>query len=96
MPPTSPHEKEEITNKEGGHPSFPQTYQKVKNDVSPEPSHEGDGRRRRSKWDRHVSRGNTPSSEEEDQELEKAYQKVEQTLAQQQFGINALIDETLK
>ncbi len=48
-----------------------------------------------SKWDRGVVKG-SGSSSDEDIELESAYQKVEQTLAEQQFGITALIGEHLK
>ena len=49
-----------------------------------------DGGGRGSKWDRGVA------SSDEDTELTSAYQKVEQTLAEQQFGIGALIGENMK
>ena len=45
---------------------------------------------RGSKWDR------GGASSDEDTELTSAYQKVEQTLAEQQFGIGALIGENMK
>lgn len=46
-------------------------------------------RRSRTKWERH----NDDDSSDADGELEEAYQKVEQTLAEQQFGINDLFNE---
>ena len=45
----------------------------------------------RSKWERQYEKPD--NSSDEDHELEKAYQIVEQTLAEQQFGINALLNE---
>ena len=50
--------------------------------------------KRVSKWDRGVASGGSAS--EEDEELETAYQRVEQTLAEQQFGIDTLIGGHLK
>lgn len=40
----------------------------------------------RTKWERHNDDSNISSDDNE--ELEEAYQKVERTLAEQQFGIN--------
>lgn len=45
-------------------------------------------RKPRTKWERHDD-----DSSDADGELEEAYQKVEQTLAEQQFGINDLFND---
>ena len=44
-----------------------------------------------SKWDRGVASG----ASDGDSELESAYQRVEETLAEQQFGITALIGNAM-